>query len=131
MRTGLVTVMITGPALESAPGNTEPLHVFVVGLNILLRYFLGSDALLFRTVDNLVIDIRKVSYIGDLVSLADKVVADHVKSNSPAGMAKMGMVVYRDPAGVEQHYAGLDRNKFLFFSGQGVVELYHRQDFLE
>ena len=78
------------------------------------RFVIGS--FLVGPIDDLVIDVCKVTDESDLISTILKIAIDHIEDDGRPGMANMTEVVNRDTANVHSNLILETGNKFLFLA---------------
>ena len=83
-------------------------------------------AALVRPVDDLVVYVGDVAYVGHVVTQQAQVARDHVKHHHDARMPEVAQVVDRHAADIHVHAARVQRLEGLFGAGQVVVQVQHR-----
>ena len=102
--------------------DAQPVHVFVICREIPF-YDLGPGlALPVRTLDDLIIDIRKISDELDPVFFVPQIPPDHVEGDSRACMAEMAAVVDSHAADIHTDPAAAKRLKKLFLTCKCIVD---------
>src|SRR5208283_1363181 len=109
--------------LKSWAQKTQAVHVFVEGPDIPIGDGAVVLPLLGCPPDYFIVDIGKVAYVGNLVVKTQKVAVNHVEYNGGARVSYMAQVIHGDPAHVHAYPSRLQRNEFLLFPGQSVIDL--------
>src|SRR5437588_8021933 len=109
--------------------NSEPLHILLVGEKILLCNFFRGFPFFRGTVDDFVVNVRKVSDVLDDISARAQIVPDNVKDERAPGMAEMRIIVHRDPACIHPDSLRLQGFEDFLLTGQGVEDLQHASAF--
>ena len=104
--------------------DVESLCVVEVLLDVLLGDLRRRDALFFRAVDDLVVNIGEVLHEFDLVASVLEVPSECVEHYERPCVSYMKEVVDRRAADVHSYLAGLDRYKFLFAVCECVIDLH-------
>ena len=97
-----MTISMISPIFSVAFGWTsagapQAVCVFKILFDIFPGDLAGGGALLVRSADDLVVNVRKVLYERDLVSLVGEIPAQHVENDHRAGVADMDQVIDRRP----------------------------------
>ncbi len=83
------------------------------------------DASLVRTIDDLVVDIGDIAHIGDIEAGSAQPAVDHIEHHHHARMAQMTIIVDGHAAYIHTDLAGHNRNEYLLFTSEGVVDFEH------
>ena len=73
------------------------------------------------TLDDLVINVRDITHIGDFISAGTQVPGNHIEHDHDAGMPHVTVVIDRHATDIHTDLARFDRFEFFFFPGQGVI----------
>src|SRR3989442_1713389 len=109
--------------------NPQPLHITIVGFDVCGRYLLPWYSQLIRTVDDFVVDVRKVSHVLHSVPAEPQVIPYDVKDERTAGMAEVRIIVHRDATGVHSDSLRLQWLEDFLPPGQSVEDLQHASAF--
>ena len=113
--------MVGGLRLHRRPGQAKAIHILIKSLNIPVGDRTVISPLLIGAIDNFVIDVGIVADVGNIVAGIFQVAKDDIERHAGAGMADMAIIINGYPADVHPDRAGGQRNKKLFFTGEGVV----------
>ena len=102
----------------------EPVHVLRVGIRKTRREIGRLGARLRGALEDLVVDVRDVSDVGDLHSIGTQVSNQDVVDDVAAGVTQMRVVVDRGAADVDAGVIGFGRLERLLLARQGVVQAY-------
>jgi len=80
------------------------------------------DPFLIRSPDDLVVDVREVSDIGDLEISVAEIAADHIEDNGGSGVPDVAEVIDRDATDIQANPVFMERGEIFFFCGQRVVD---------
>ena len=101
--------------------HTHRCRVGVKTIGGFLRQRTDIDAELFRPDIDLVFDVRDVAGVGDLwVEPLEQPVQD-IEDHQRPRIADVNIVVDRRATDIHAHVIGIDRDEFLLFTGDGVV----------
>ncbi len=81
--------MIGRPGLISRPEQAQLIHINIKLINILLGQSFPAHPAFIGTVDNLIIDISKISHKCNIVTPIFKITVDNIENHQRAGMADM------------------------------------------
>ena len=95
----------------------ELIHYFKVGVNVAVADIIPLYALFIGSVDNLVINIGKVLYMGYVIAFVLQEAADNVPGYERTRIANVRMVVRSNTANIDVGFAGMDRYEFFFLFG--------------
>ena len=93
------------------------IHYFEVGINIAIADIIPLYAFFIGSVDNLVINISEVLYMGYIIAFMLQETADNVPGNKGTSVANMRVVVGSYAANIDVGFAGSDRHEFFFLFG--------------
>ena len=113
-----------GLGVDGGGTDAQTLCIGEVLLDVLFRHFLGGDALLVGTLDNLVVYVGEVLHERHLVAAVLQIAAQHVEHDDRARVADVDVVIHRRAAGVHTHFARLDRHELFLLHGHGVVQFH-------
>ena len=95
----------------------EFIHYFKVGVNIAVADIIPLYALFIGSVDNLVINIGKVLYMGYVIAFMLQKAADNVPGYERTRITNMRMVVRSNTANIDVGFARMNRYEFFFLFG--------------
>ena len=104
------------------PLQPEGFHVLQESLREGCGEFLDRPSRCLGTSDDLVVDIGDVHDVGQIEALVDQIAAEQVLEGEGAKISDVDEVVYRGAAGIHAEFSALQRDHFLSFLGQSVVE---------
>ena len=107
--------------IEVHPANIQAIHHFEIRLDIPVGQFIPGNSRFRRSVDNLVIHIRKVLDMSHRQALPFKIAVNDVPDDKRAGIADMRMIIGRHAADVNLDLSRFRRRKQFFFLGQRVI----------
>ena len=82
---------------------------------IVLVVFIGA-------LDDLVIDIGNIAYIGDIITPVAQIARDRIKNHQHPCVSEMAQVVHRHAADIHFHSAFFNRLENFLFTGLAVVD---------
>ena len=112
--------MFRGFRLKGCQPHAQPSHIAMVGVDVAAGDRLPGHRLLLRTLDNLVIDVRKVFNKRHLEIQVLQIATDDIKDDCTARMSQMTLIVDRHAADVHPYPAGLERRKKLLAAAHGI-----------
>ena len=95
----------------------ELIHYFKVRINIAVADVKPLHALFIGSVDNLVINIGKVLYMGYVIAFVLQEAADNVPGYERTRITNMRMVVRSNTANIDVGFARMNRYEFFFLFG--------------
>ncbi len=90
-----------------------------------LSQLLNRFTLFAGPLDNLVIDIRDITNIGNIETRCPQVAHHDIKDHQNTGMPEMTIVVDRHSTDIDTYLARLDRDERFLFLAQTVVDPQH------
>ena len=103
--------------IEVHPANIQAIHHFEIRLDIPVGQFIPGNSRFRRSVDNLVIHIRKVLDMSHRQALPFKIAVNDIPDDKWAGIADMRMIIGRHAADVNLDLPRFRRRKQFFFLG--------------
>src|SRR4030042_7037306 len=108
--------------LHIRPGHAQGLHIPVEFPGIVFGKLLTGDSLFSGPVDDLVIYIGNVLYVGHLKSTVAQVANADIKNYGRTGMAQMAIIIGRNTADIDTDVVILQRRKVFLLTAKGVVQ---------
>ena len=93
------------------------IHYFKVGVNVAVADIIPLYALFIGSIDNLVINISKVLYMGYVIAFMLQKAADNVPGYERPRITNMRMVVRSNTANIDVGFARMNRYEFFFLFG--------------
>ena len=93
------------------------IHYFKVGVNVAVADIIPLYALFIGSIDNLVINIGKVLYMGYVIAFVLQEAADNVPGYERTRITNMRMVVRSNTANIDVGFARMNRYEFFFLFG--------------
>ena len=81
---------------------------------------------LVGALDDLVVDVGNVAYVGDVIASFAEVSDNHVEDHHDPGMAKVAVIVDRHPADIHADLARLYGFEGVLAAGQCIEDFQHR-----
>ena len=95
----------------------EFIHYFKVGVNVAVADIIPLYAFFIGSVDNLVINIGEVLYMGYVIAFMLQEAADNVPGYERTRITNMRMVVRSNTANIDVGFTGMNRYEFFFLFG--------------
>jgi len=114
--------MLCGSGFDGRFFEAQPSHIDIKFPNVSLSNGLTIHPFLIGPPNDLIVDIRKVSDEGYLISTISKIAIDHIENDRRAGMANMAKVVNGHPTDIHPHFFLLKGKEILFIASQSVVD---------
>ena len=95
----------------------ELIHYFKVGINVAVADIIPLYAFFIGSVDNLVINIGKVLYMGYVIAFMLQEAADNVPGYERTRITNMRMVIRSNTANIDVGFTGMNRYEFFFLFG--------------
>ena len=93
----------------------------MITINIFSYQFLAVDLQFVRAIDNLIVDISKITHELNIKTTVFKVSSYDIESIERPGMADMALVIDSNPAGIYIYYRRIKRDKFFFFTSKRII----------
>lgn len=93
----------------------------MVTINIFSHQLLTINLQFVRAIDNLIVDISKITYELNIETTIFKVSSYGIESIQRPGMADMALIINSNPAGIYIYYRRIERDKFFFFTSERII----------